>query len=254
MLDSNSVIDPFIMDLYACTDLGELGPLFHKAFSDVGFSISAYTRLNRLGYEELSSDVFTQKLVLVTTFPSEWRARYNKKNYHQIDPIYQHCQTSTASIGWRQAARRRDLAPVQCRLFSEAHDFGLADGLAIPLHGPSGGFAVVSLSANELATKFNRIVEAKRHTAHLMAIHFHAVVERMLELDDDASKPIELTEREIECIKWSALGKSSWEISQILSLSERTVNFHMGNAIRKLDVSNRTHAVAKSIYYNLISL
>lgn len=254
MLDSNSVIDPFIVDLYACTDLEELGPLFHKAFSDVGFGISAYTRLNRLGYEELSSDIFTQKLVVVTTFPSDWRMRYNKKNYHQIDPIYRHCQTSTASIEWRQAAEGRDLAPVQQQLFSEAHDFGLADGLAIPLHGPSGGFAVVSLSANELATKFKRNVEARRHTAHLMAIHFHAVVERMLELDDETSKPIELTERETECIKWSALGKSSWEISQILSLSERTVNFHMGNAIRKLDVSNRTHAVAKSIYYNLISL
>jgi DNA-binding CsgD family transcriptional regulator len=254
MLDSNAVIDPFILDLYACTEFGELGPLFHKAFSDVGFGISAYTRVNRLGYEELSSDIFTQKLVLVTTFPSEWRSRYNKKNYHQVDPIYRHCQTSTASIEWQQAAVGRDLAPVQRQLFSEAHDFGLADGLAIPLHGPSGGFAVVSLSANDLTAKFKRNVDARRHTAHLMAIHFHAVVERLLEIDDKASKPIELTERETECIKWSALGKSSWEISQILSLSERTVNFHMSNAIRKLDVSNRTHAVAKSIYYNLISL
>jgi len=254
MLDDSSVLDRYMLDLYACKELGELGPLFHKAFSDVGFGISAYTRLDQPGYEELSSDVFRQQMVQVTTFPSEWRGRYNKQNYHQIDPIYRHCRSSIASMEWRHTAKCRDLAPIQRQLFYEAHDFGLSDGLAIPLHGPRGGFAVVSLSGNELKTKFKRVVQTRRHTAHLMAIHFHAVFERMLQLDDTNTKRVELTERETECMKWSALGKSSWEISRILSLSERTVNFHMGNAIRKLDVSNRTHAVAKSIYYRLISL
>jgi DNA-binding CsgD family transcriptional regulator len=254
MLESNAVIDPFLRDLDACTNLEELGPIFHKAFSDVGFGYSAYTRLDQPGYEQISSDVFQRSMVMVTTFPAEWRWRYNRQSYHQTDPIYRHCRSNVSSIGWQQVMRCGELAPIQRQMFSEAHDCGLADGLAIPLHGPRGGFAVVALSSDQMESEFNRIVEARRHTAHLMAFHFHAVVEKMLLREEETSKTVELTERETECMKWSALGKSSWEISQILSLSERTVNFHMGNAIRKLDVSNRTHAVAKSIYYGLISL
>ncbi len=46
----------------------------------------------------------------------------------------------------------------------------------------------------------------------------------------------------------------SWEISQILSVSERTVVFHIGNACRKLQVSNRRQAVARGISLGLFQL
>lgn len=53
-----------------------------------------------------------------------------------------------------------------------------------------------------------------------------------------------LTDRELETLKWLKLGKTSWEISVILNISERTVNFHINNIIKKLNATNRTHAVA----------
>ncbi len=56
-----------------------------------------------------------------------------------------------------------------------------------------------------------------------------------------------LTPRELECLIWSADGKTSWEISEILSVSERTVNAHLGRAIRKLGVVSRTQAVAAAM-------
>ena len=56
-----------------------------------------------------------------------------------------------------------------------------------------------------------------------------------------------LSKREKEILKWLKKGKSSWEISVILSISERTVNFHVGNIMQKLNAVSRTHAVAISI-------
>jgi DNA-binding CsgD family transcriptional regulator len=41
------------------------------------------------------------------------------------------------------------------------------------------------------------------------------------------SSPYTLSNREIEVLKWAALGKTSWEMSMILEISERTVNFHL---------------------------
>lgn len=67
-----------------------------------------------------------------------------------------------------------------------------------------------------------------------------------------AIKTQHLTEREIECLKWSAQGKSSVEIGLILSLSPHTVNSYMQTAVKKLDATNRTHAVAKASEFGLI--
>ena len=64
---------------------------------------------------------------------------------------------------------------------------------------------------------------------------------------------VELSEREKSCLGWTALGKSSWEIGQILSISENTVTFHIKNAMRKLGVSNRTVAVVNAIRLGLIA-
>lgn len=53
-----------------------------------------------------------------------------------------------------------------------------------------------------------------------------------------------LTEREKEILRWLAQGKSNWEVSVILKISERTVRFHINNIMKKLDAVNRTHAMA----------
>ena len=61
-----------------------------------------------------------------------------------------------------------------------------------------------------------------------------------------------LSEREKEVLTWSKRGKSSWEISAILNISERTVNFHVNNIMQKLNAVNRTQAVAVAIERGII--
>jgi DNA-binding CsgD family transcriptional regulator len=58
---------------------------------------------------------------------------------------------------------------------------------------------------------------------------------------------VKITRREKECIRWASVGKTSWEISQILSISQRTVDFHLTNCIRKTNSTNRQHAIVKCI-------
>lgn len=59
--------------------------------------------------------------------------------------------------------------------------------------------------------------------------------------------PIRLTPREHEVLLWCAYGKSSWEIGRILQCQESTVNFHVANIMRKLDVPTRVAAVTKAL-------
>jgi DNA-binding NarL/FixJ family response regulator len=51
-----------------------------------------------------------------------------------------------------------------------------------------------------------------------------------------------LTEREIEVLTWAARGKSSADIAALAGISERTVNFHIDNVMRKTGVTSRVQA------------
>jgi LuxR family quorum-sensing transcriptional regulator LasR len=62
----------------------------------------------------------------------------------------------------------------------------------------------------------------------------------------------DISNRELECLKWCAEGKSSWEIGKILNCSEATVNFHFVNIRRKFSSNSRQQAVIKAIRLGLI--
>jgi len=55
-----------------------------------------------------------------------------------------------------------------------------------------------------------------------------------------------LTKRETACLQRAAEGFSNRSIADDLGLSERTVKFHFGNLLRKLEASSRGEAVAKA--------
>jgi DNA-binding NarL/FixJ family response regulator len=61
-----------------------------------------------------------------------------------------------------------------------------------------------------------------------------------------------LTEREIEALTWVAKGKSSTDIAVLMNVSERTVNFHVNNVIRKLGVATRVQAAIRCAMLGLI--
>lgn len=70
---------------------------------------------------------------------------------------------------------------------------------------------------------------------------------------DEKDGPSEsLSRREVECLRWSAAGKSSEEIAIILELSAHTVAGYLKSAMRKLDSVNRMQAVARAYRFRLL--
>lgn len=61
-----------------------------------------------------------------------------------------------------------------------------------------------------------------------------------------------LTAREVEVLRWTADGKTSGEIADIMNITEHTVNFHIKNSLVKLDASNKTAAVVKAAMTGLL--
>jgi len=66
------------------------------------------------------------------------------------------------------------------------------------------------------------------------------------------STHIDLSDREIDVLRWTAEGKTSAEIAVILDISERTVNFHVNSVVAKLGATNKTSAAVRAAMLGLI--
>ncbi|TMF81429.1 MAG: helix-turn-helix transcriptional regulator [Chloroflexi bacterium] len=63
---------------------------------------------------------------------------------------------------------------------------------------------------------------------------------------------VHLSPRETEILHEAALGRTTKEIAALLSIRERTVNWHFAKIFAKLGVANRTEAVAVALEQKLI--
>ena len=63
---------------------------------------------------------------------------------------------------------------------------------------------------------------------------------------------VRLSCQETTVIRWTAEGKTTAEISVIMGLSVRTVTFHIGNVVKKLNASNKTAASVRAAVLGLL--
>lgn len=91
------------------------------------------------------------------------------------------------------------------------------------------------------------------HHAYLLTLlvpHLHVALVKVLTKRQSAARGeaknvLQLSPREREILQWIQLGKTSWEIAQILNITEKTVRNHVQHALVKLRVKNRVQAVEK---------
>jgi LuxR family transcriptional regulator, quorum-sensing system regulator BjaR1 len=180
-------------------------------------------------------------LVLANAWPGGWYERYSQLRYFDRDPVGLFALQTALPFRWRDVpgifhAERRSKA-----LMGEAQEFGLADGYCVPLISPAGLRAVVALSSRSPTSLSSRECAA----LHILAV---AAYGRLVALRANAPQPPRrLSTREREVMTWTAVGKSAWEISQILGLSERTVVAHLANVRTLLSAVNTVQAVVTCI-------
>lgn len=186
--------------------------------------------------------------VLLWDWPREWFDHYEALNYIESDPVIAYLRTHRRAVQWNVAMSEMGGDREGRLVFSEARAFGLNDGYAVPMITIEGDIVMISLGGEEV--DFDA---AATDTISLLATF---AAGRALEISAGGSAYSDmpaLTAREIECMRWAAVGKSEWEISQILGISEHTAEKHLLNAKRKLRATNRVHAVAEAIRLGFIN-
>jgi len=86
--------------------------------------------------------------------------------------------------------------------------------------------------------------------AHMMCCY--ALAEYLAATQSERNLPGILSDRERECLKWVAEGKTTDEVALILGVSSNTVNSYVAHAIQKFGASNRAMAIATAIRSKII--
>lgn len=236
----------------------EISNVFIRQVQEIGFGNFFYSNLtpesnDNVFYADERPIVPIEDLPgkgILTNYPADWMLHYQKVNHMPRDPVIARAVGSPLPFLWNRLAMSID--PVM----DEARQHGLASGVTVTVGGRRGlGGALLSLTSDRPPE--TSVEMAERHESHmagqalLLALHLHEALENLSPSPSRRSGAI-LTTREKDCLQWSAMGKTSWEIAKILNISERTANFHFGNAMRKLGVTSRNQAVARAISQRLI--
>jgi DNA-binding CsgD family transcriptional regulator len=170
-------------------------------------------------------------------------------------PIGLHCAGTSEPFLWDcelhgTAWRGKSLPPEQRAVLS-LYNNDICGGVTVPVRrgGKTGYVSWCSRDRGRLQPRYH----ATLSSVHLISHTFMRQIDCLMDTDrSGGSPPYPLTAREIECLTWAARGKTTSEIAEHLHRSSETVEFHLSNAMTKLDAHNRAHAVAIACLRGLI--
>lgn len=176
------------------------------------------------------------RVISYNNYPAEWNERYQRERFLSIDPVISKCHQATLPLLWSDELFRETphLREAAC-----AH--GLVHGWTQSVHDLRHNESQLSVCRAQGAIDIPEMYAKSAqvmwlcHTLHALLGEHHLA---------QLSPAPQLTERELEVLKWSAAGKTASDVATILSLSTSTVNFHIRSVITKTNAANKAGAIA----------
>lgn len=206
---------------------------------ELGFDYCAYGIRMPLPISAPRTEMFNN-------YPTGWQAYYQTQSYLAVDPTVAQGGRSTLPFIWSDElfASARDL-------WEDARAYGLEYGWVQSCRDARGisGMLTLARAQEDLSASELR---AKTPEMSWLAQTAHFGMARCLTAKLLPEAEIILSNREIEVLRWTAEGKTSNEVADILRITERTVNFHINNAMVKLNANNKTAAVIRASVLGLL--
>lgn len=206
---------------------------------DLGFDYCAY-------HIRLPVPITKPAVAMLNNYPLAWSARYQEKAYLTMDPTVEYARHYQTSLLWSERVFAK--AP---KLWADMEAHGLTVGWAQPARDAKNivGLLTFARSENPITPGEMR---AKQPMFAWLAQTTHIAFSRQLAPQLMPAINAPLSAREVDILRWTAEGKTSGEISDILNISERTVNYHVNNATSKLGVANKTAATAHAALMGIL--
>ncbi len=183
--------------------------------------------------------------IIIGSYPQDWVHLYESRALFRQDPIIKYSSSTSSAFFWEEAIGKNINTK---NIFEMSAQFGIEQGFSVPIHEPGCAFGSMHFATSKDNLEFPETV--KRNSEFISLVSYLAHRHR----PSPAQQPPyqRLTERELECLQWIAMGKSYSEVAMILEITERTVKFHAKNIISKMNSVNIKQAMTKALRLNLI--
>ena len=216
----------------------EIFSLMRQLSEHYAYRAFVVAHLPDLGVTELASTT------IITNGPPELLTLFDRGKFMGSSPVIRRIRASVLPFQYhfKEVAKERGSDDVM-QLFDR---FGMDGGVVFPVYDADGQKGWVGFAGSAVNLTLQQLMQLS-----YLCLHVYQKLADLKLRDVKTTEP--LADRELACLTWTAAGKTSAEIAEILELSEHTVNHYLNRATKKLDAVNRTQAVAKAIRRNLIA-
>lgn len=180
------------------------------------------------------------------TYPASWIKRYLQKGYIDIDPVIREGFSRTLPFEWSELTLE---TAEEGEFLVDALQHGVGPyGMSIPLRSKIGhkGLFSISFSGSQQAWEDLRRTSLQTWIQAANRLHRRVITAEFGEPRQS------LSAREIECLRWTAMGKDAGDIALILQISPHTVRDYLKSARFKLDCVTAAQAVSKATTLGLL--
>jgi DNA-binding CsgD family transcriptional regulator len=211
-------------------------------------------RLSRqLGFDHfaLSLELRTQDSrtpsVLLHDYPQEWARLYTGFNLAGQDPVRRAGDRSFNGFWWEQIEQLIPLTRGDRQMLAVGRECGIGDGYTIPRHLPG----LAHGSCTFAVRPDNKVPQESLATVEVAGALALAAAFSLCGPAKPVSLPA-LSDRQRECVLWTARGKTAAEIASILGISLETVNQHLKMSRERYGVHCKQMLIIRAMFDGLI--
>lgn len=181
-----------------------------------------------------------QREILYDGWPIEWLKHYLASEHFTQDPCASRSRLVGQPFVWHDLLPKK-MTTGQQRVMGEAAEFGLRNGLCVPVHEPRRAPSVVTAAGEHI-----EVLPEDIPILETVCVHAYRALRRLRD-QVEQSRQITLTDREREVLTWIAAGKAAEDVACILGISRFTVERHLSNVRDKCDAVNTIQAAMEAV-------
>ncbi|MBI3438837.1 MAG: LuxR family transcriptional regulator [Proteobacteria bacterium] len=215
-----------------------------EAFRDAMFRATGWLGFDHYSICHYVKDRGRTLAVSFSQMPPEWQRAVSLHHYWKHCPIAAACQSTVGGFAWSTLPSIIELHPEHKQMLALARQCGISEGFSVPAHLPSAVSGSVTF-----ATAGNRTlpIEALPYAQYIATTAYPVSLE-VTQSSLKTRHAARLSDRQLECLRLVAHGKSDWEIGQLLGISKETAHKHIQGAMRRLAVSSRAQLIVQALF------
>jgi len=235
-------VEWFLNAIALVGDTGALAMILSEMTGRLGFAHFALTHHANI--------LDAPQAIRLHNYPDAWVDYFDRERLGLSDPIHRASHRTSAGFHWQAVPDLIQMTRSDHELLDRAHCHGLADGFTVPANivGEATGSCSFAIAPGD------RFPADALQWAQLAGLAAFESARRiwLARSRPPGPRPV-LTDRQRDCLIWAARGKTAWETSRILGISEETVVRHLKQARERYGVEKQTSLMIRALFDGIIS-